>query len=620
NFSTQKGQQAKFALGAKINKRGSVKLSGTVGLDPLQAAVGVDAKTIEITPFQPYFADKVNVAVMRGTLSAKGNLKVDLPAGKPIKLSYRGDATVGDLHTVDKVNSADLLVWKSLHFSGVDLASVEPLKLDIREVSLADFYSRLILNANAELNLQHLVRSSDVAPAALTEPSAPTPEAQAEASKEVKPESKAVAETPEGTAPTTVPAAAASPKPAAPPPYKVVVRQVTLQNGRVNFSDYFVKPNYSADVRALGGRVAGLSSDLGTTADVELRGRVSEAPLEILGKINPLAGNLFIDLKAGVKGIELPQFSPYSSKYAGYAIEKGKLSVDLAYKLENRRLEAQNKVFLDQLTFGDKVESPSATKLPVLLAVSLLKNSRGEIDINLPIGGSLDDPKFSLGGVIIQVIVNLIVKAATAPFALLGSMFGGGEELAYVEFDAGRSVLTAPADKKLDILAKALNDRPALKLEITGRADPATDREGLKKAAVERKVKAQKFAELAGKGESAESADAVTLEEGEYAKYLERAYKKEKFPKPRNMIGMAKDLPPAEMEKLMLANITPSQDDLQQVASQRAAAVRDYLIGKGKIPEERVFLLAPKLAAEGEKDDDKAKGAAVPSRVDFSLK
>jgi len=366
--------------------------------------------------------------------------------------------------------------------------------------------------------------------------------------------------------------------------------------------------------------VAGLSSDLGTTADVELRGRVSDAPLEILGKINPLSGNLFIDLKAAAKGIELPQFSPYSGKYAGYAIEKGKLSVDLAYKLENRRLEAQNKVFLDQLTFGDKVESPTATKLPVLLAVSLLKNSRGEIDINLPIGGSLDDPKFSVGGVIVQVIVNLIVKAATAPFALLGSMFGGGEELSYVEFDPGRYVLTAASEKKLETLAKALNDRPALKLEITGRADPAVDREGLKKAAVERKVKAQKFADLAGKGEAPESADSVTVDESEYPKYLERAYKKEKFPKPRNMIGLAKDLPAAEMEKLMLANVTPSDGDLQQVASQRAAAVRDYLVKQGKVPEDRVFLLAPKVSAEGDKSEDKAKSSGSPSRVDFSLK
>jgi hypothetical protein len=341
---------------------------------------------------------------------------------------------------------------------------------------------------------------------------------------------------------------------------------------------------------------------------------VSDAPLEILGKVNPLSGSLFVDLKAGVTGMELPQFSPYSGKYAGYAIEKGKLTVNVAYKVENRRLEAQNNVFLDQLTFGEKVESPDATKLTVQLAVALLKNSRGEIDIRLPIGGSLDDPQFSVGGVIIQVLVNLIVKAVTAPFALLGSLFGGGEELAYAEFEAGRAAISEPVEKKLETLAKALADRPGLKLEIAGCVDPAQDREGLKRASMERKVKAQKHAELVKKGEEAASVEDVSLAQDEYPKYLERAYRQEKFPKPRNAIGLVKDLPPEEMEKLMLTHAEVGEDELRQLANRRAQVVKDHLVTQGRVPQERVFLIAPKLGGEPPKD----KGPAA--RVDFSLK
>ncbi len=252
----------------------------------------------------------------------------------------------------------------------------------------------------------------------------------------------------------------------------------------------------------------------------------------------------------------------------------------------------------------------------MLLAVSLLKDRNGVIDINLPIGGSLDDPKFSVGGIIIQVIVNLIVKAVTAPFALLGSLFGGGEELAYAEFDYGRTAITQPAEKKLETLAKALTERPGLKLEIAGRVDPANDAEGLKKAGVERKVKAQKLADQVKKGEAAESVDSVTVDKEEYAKYLERAYKQEKFPKPRNAIGLAKDLPPEEMEKLMLTHAQAGDEDLRTLALQRAQTVKDYLVSKGKVPEERVFTVAPKLTADDAKDKDKAK----LSRVDFSLK
>ncbi|MBS1172479.1 MAG: ATPase involved in pili bisis [Proteobacteria bacterium] len=589
-----------------------MKLSGVAGLDPRKAQLAVDLKGIEILPFQPYFADKVNITLTGGAVAARGNLAVEVPPEGAIRASYRGNAGIANLHTIDKANAADFLVWKSLFFDGISLSRLQPLKLDIKEVALSDFYSRLILSAEGKLNVQQIMSKPEA------EAEAAAAEAQRDAAAPVPP---AAAE----PSPPAVTAGAAESKPAAapgvtplppPPDYKITVQKLTLQGGNVNFSDFFIKPNYTADMKELGGRVTGLSSDLGTTADVELRGQVSDAPLEILGKVNPLTGNLFLDLKASVKGMELPQFTPYSSKYAGYAIEKGKLTVNIGYKIENRKLEAQNNVYLDQLTFGEKIESPDATKLPVLLAVSLLKDRNGVIDINLPIGGSLDDPKFSVGGIIIQVIVNLIVKAVTAPFALIGSLFGGGEELAYAEFDYGSTVITEPTQKKLETLAKALTERPGLKLEIAGRVDPENDAEGLKKAAVERKVKAQKLADQVKKGEAAESVDSVTVDKDEYPKYLERAYKQEKFPKPRNVIGMAKDLPPEEMEKLMLTHAQAGDEDLRTLALQRAQTVKDHLIHKGKVPEERVFTVAPKLTADDAKDKDKAK----LSRVDFSLK
>ena len=157
-----------------------------------------------------------------------------------------------------------------------------------------------------------------------------------------------------------------------------------------------------------------------------------------------------LDIEAEVKGFDLSAVSAYSGKYVGYGIRKGKLSAKLNYKIEDRKLSASNNIFLDQLTFGDPVESPDAIKAPVLLAVALLKNGRGEINLDLPVSGTLDDPQFSIGGLVFQAIMNLLGKAITAPFALLGSMFGGGEELAWLEFDAGRAGITetAPASSR----------------------------------------------------------------------------------------------------------------------------------------------------------------------------
>jgi hypothetical protein len=350
-------------------------------------------------------------------------------------------------------------------------------------------------------------------------------------------------------------------------------------------------------------------------ADVELRGRIENyAPLEITGRVNPLRDDLFIDLNVTFRDMDLSPLTPYSGKYMGYTIEKGKVALNLHYLIEKKKLDAQNKILLDQFTLGSHVDSPDATKLPVKLAVALLKNRRGEISLDVPVSGQIDDPKFSLGRIILKILVNLLVKAATSPFALLGALFGGGEELSYVEFDPGMHDLNAEGIKKLDTLLKALNDRPALKLDLEGHADPENDREGLKQYLFNQKVKAQKVKDLVKKGGETVSVDEVRVEPAEYPKYLKAAYKEEKFPKPRNFIGIAKDLPVPEMEKLMLTNIVVKEDDLRQLASQRALVVKDYILKSKQVEPERVFLIEPKSIQPEKKEKVK------DSRVDFRLK
>jgi hypothetical protein len=241
----------------------------------------------------------------------------------------------------------------------------------------------------------------------------------------------------------------------------------------------------------------------------------------------------------------------------------------------------------------------------------LLKDRNGQINLNLPISGSLSDPQFSVGGIIVRVIVNLIAKAVTSPFALLNSIFSGGgsEELGYVEFAPGSATLTSDATQKLEKLSKALNERPALKLDIIGRVDPIADTNGLRRASLDDKEKQLKRRDTKGQG-----GGAVTLNDADRAKYLEAVYKNEKFNKPKNMIGFSKSLPPDEMERLILENTEIGPVELRALALQRADSVRQYLEETAKIPLDRVYLVAPKLTAEGIKD----KGAAA--RVDFSLK
>ncbi|HEX6801918.1 MAG TPA: DUF748 domain-containing protein, partial [Candidatus Binatia bacterium] len=333
-----------------------------------------------------------------------------------------------------------------------------------------------------------------------------------------------------------------------------------------------------------------------------------------------LSKELFLDLVADAKEIELSPMTPYSGRYVGYGIEKGKLSFNVKYKLENRKLSAENKIILNQLTFGDKIESPDATKLPVLLAVALLKDRDGVIDVDLPISGSLDDPQFSVGGIVLRIIINIITKAVTAPFSLLASAFGGGsgsgDELSYIEFDNGRASLNQAAQAKIATLAKALNNRPGLSLELSGRVDSVSDLDGLKRVGIERKVKAQKLKDLVRRGEGAKSVDEVQIDAKEYAQYLKAAYGEESFPKPRNLIGLAQDLPVPEMEKLMMQYAKTTDDDLRQLASQRAQAVRDALLASGQVTADRLFIVAAKPLSVEERSKLKGK----PNRVDFTMK
>jgi hypothetical protein len=522
-----------------------------------------------------------------------------LPDGS-FRGGFRGQATLGNLATIDKVNANDFVNWKSLYFGGVNLR-LAPFSLDIDQIALNDFFARVIVDPSGHINLQDIVRGGVDEQRSLT-----TAEPQATPLK--SPLAHAAEEGPGMKVPKSAVAA------------PIRIREITLQAGSVRFTDNFVKPNYTASLVDLGGTITGLSSQADTVAAVDLRGQVNDAPLSIAGQINPIKGDLFLDLKAGVHGMELAPLSPYSDKYVGYGIERGKLSFDAAYKLEHRQLSAENRLVLDQLTFGDKVDSPTATTLPVRLAVALLKDRNGMIDVNLPIGGSLEDPQFSVGGVIVKVIVNLVTKAVTAPFALLGKLFGGDQELSFIEFDPGQTEIGATGVARLKSLATALAERPGLKLEIAAWVDPVSDREGLRRESLDRKVRAIKVKELVAKGESATVAS-VTVAPEEYPALLARVYNSENMPKPRGAAGAQQPLPPGELEKLLLASTQVGDDELTALGNGRAQSVKQWLQNTGQVPEPRMFLLATRLGASADAatTTHDASGAKT-SRVEFSLK
>ena len=595
-------------LQATLNKKGTLGVKGDVTATPLKVAVKVNANRLDAAAFEPYFGSKLNALIASALLNANGDLA--LTQAKALKATYRGDVALVDVRMIDKATSDPFAGWSSLALTNLKADYDEHgTVVDAGRVTFTKFYGRVLLDAQGKLNLKDVVAHESGAAQSLTrdksgghEPVPLTPQA---------------ASAPE-LASAPVPASSATPATvtaATPPqsPVKLHFGQLVLQQGRVTYTDNFIKPNFTANLVGIQGTVGAFGTQSTTSAPVDIAAKLAaNGPLSIRGTVNPLIAKPALDLTASAHDIELTNLTPYSAKYAGYPITKGKLNVDLHYKLDNDQLNANNHIFIDQLTFGDHVENDTATKLPVRLAISLLKNSRGEIDVNLPVSGSLSNPEFSIGGLIWHAVLNLLQKAVTAPFSLIANAFGGGgEELGYVEFEPGSAQLSDAADKKLDTIVKALADKSSIRIDLIGRVDPAVDGPGLRAQYVDRQVKQQKIKDVVGNGESVDLST-VTVDPKEYDKYLTKAYKAADFKKPRNFVGLTKSLPDDEMKAAMAANAPIDDASLRQLAQQRAQAVQQYF--EGKIDSSRVFIVAPKLDADGIKD----KGATT--RVDFGLK
>ncbi|KWF33435.1 DUF748 domain-containing protein [Burkholderia pseudomultivorans] len=602
-------------LKATLNRKGSLNVSGDVTAQPLKLGLKINGNRLDAAAFEPYFGSTLNATIASALLNAQGNLQF-AQVKDAMRATYRGDVALVDVRMLDKATSDPFAGWRSLALSNLKANYDEKgTDVDASRVTFSDFYGRVLLDAQGRLNLKDVVAKESGPAQSLTRDASkgePVP-----LSPGVTPPAAAQAASAAAAQQASAPAAASATvivKAAPPPknPVRMHFGQLVLQNGRVTYTDNFIKPNYTANLVAIKGTVGAFGTDSTTSAPVDVAANLAgNGPISIKGSVNPLIDKPALDLTATAHDIELTNLTPYSAKYAGYPITKGKLNVDLHYELANDQLKANNHIFIDQLTFGDHVENDTATKLPVKLAISLLKNTRGEIDVNLPVSGSLSNPEFSVGGLIWHAVLNLIAKAVTSPFTLLANAFGGGgEDLGYVEFAPGSYELDDAQQKKLDTVVKMLTEKPSIRLDLIGRVDPAKDTPGLRDAYVDRLVRQQKLKDVVGQGESIDPMS-VKVEPAEYGKYLTRAYKAADFKKPRNLIGLQKTLPDADMKKA-LADHAPADDNaLRALAQQRAQAVRQYL--EGKIDARRVFVVAPKLDAKGIQD----KGATT--RVDFGL-
>ena len=419
----------------------------------------MEVSEFNLASLQPYLSTYTQITLNSGWLSSA----MDLQGARDGAFTAKGDVVVNKLAAIDNTLRQDLIKWDRVTASGIDYGSPAgstPARLQIARIDARAPYARLVISQDQTLNIAQLFT-----PAAGSTPQPVQTVRDAEGTRH---------------APAGNPGA-----------MRMGIGSVKVQDGSANFADYWIKPNYAVSLQELAGSISGLSSDPKSRAKVDLKGRVDRyAPAQIRGEMNLLSADLFTDMHVKFDGVEMTSVTPYSGHFAGYEIEKGKLSIDVAYLVENRQLTAKQKFVIDQLQLGERVESPDAVKLPLKLAVALLKDRNGVIDIDLPLSGSLDDPQFRIGPLIWKAFVGLLTKIATAPFALLARLGGSDDEINQLDFAAGSSALDPAAQERMTALVKALSERPSLELEVPTVYSPDADGKALAQARLDARLAA----------------------------------------------------------------------------------------------------------------------------------
>jgi hypothetical protein len=611
NISNVPGTNLTAELSLRWNTNGSITVATTASFLPTTADLQLDLDQLDLGTLDPYLEPKLNLFILGSRLGLHGQVHLRTPKDQLPEVTFHGDASLDGFQTVDGVMGEDLLKWDSVGINGID-ANLNPQTVAIREIVLDNAYARLVIETNKTINLLNALR--------LTNTNAP-------ATNETK-----VAVALKSPAPPATSTNATVTLP------RISIGRVVITNTAVSFADRSLKPNVNLAIQQVNGTISGLSSEQLQHADLNLSAKVDGVgPVAITGTINPFSGTQTNDVKISVKDVDLTPTSPYSGKFAGYRIAEGKLNMDLAYELVGKKLQSKNVITLDQFTFGEKVNSPDATHLPVRLAIAILKDRDGKIVLDVPIEGSLDDPKFRIGKVVTRAIVNILEKVATSPFSVLGALFGGGgEELGWQDFAAGNADLSPVDRQKLDSLAKALYARPALQLEIAGSVDPDGDREGLQRAALDQEIREKVWTTLRKSERATNSVDQITIAPDERAHWVKKFYGKAEADNkitpqliaantnlaayaaavlPRRLAiekGATKLMksgqtakeksaagagyqtrlvpPPDPMEAILLTTFAVSDSDLETLAASRGKAVRAYLLQTGKVDATRLFL------------------------------
>lgn len=556
NFDSQGTSPFSLELKSGIGDSGSIASQAELTLSPLQAKLVLQARDIDLRVAQAYLAPFVRIDLQSGKLSS--DLALEMAQGDDLALNLNGDLQITQLHTKDSIKQRDFIKWPRLSVEGLQYQHGK--QLTIGKVDVQQPYLRFVINEDRSTNISELL----VPQAASTEPAQHTSQ-----------------------------------------PLAIRIGGIQIHDGSGHFADFSLQPAFATALQGLNGSIGTLDNQSNHAAKVDIKGNVDRyAPVSIQGELTPFDPLQKLDIATSFKRVELTTLTPYSGKFAGYRIRKGRLSLDLHYRINQGQLEADNKLVLEQLQLGERVDSPDAVDLPVRLAVALLKDSQGNINIELPVRGDLNDPQFSVIPIVWQTVRNLVVRAVQAPFKLLGGLAGGGDaDLSQVPFAAASSQLDEQAKQNLDTLAKALQERPALRLEVEGGYSIESDGPGLAQARLEREYQSNLYRILQRRGEKVPaSADLLEVPDSEKAVLLEAIYRSRLNQQPpADWAELDRDDRQQALQGALIEYWSTNETSARLLAQQRAASIKQYLVEQAGLDSERVYMVDVQTVVSDEK-------------------
>jgi hypothetical protein len=591
DLDSSKPLNGTISAGARFEETGTLTAEGRVSIAPTFVDLNLRAQRIPLRPVQAYLDPFIKLDIVRGNADLAGRMEMGIPENGQLTFRLRADGRVRELAAADSASGGDFLRLKDAVVKGIDM-QMNPDRFRLRSVDLTRPLATVALGTDASLNLFRIF--------------------------------PAMVPPPPGTEVKPVP---------------FHIESIKLRQGTMRFVDRTVTPPYVTRIDSIAGEMTNLASDSTVETRIALTGKGDgTSPIGLDARLRPMAHLPYAIFTLHLASYEMTALTPYIGKYVGRFVDRGQMSLDLDYTIENQRLKGKNNALLDQFTLGQKSGSKDATHLPVGLALALLRDRQGKIDLDIPVEGDLNDPHFGIGKVILKALLNLLTKVALSPFSLLGKLIpgggGGDENLGTITFVAGADTLALDQVDRIGKLSTVLNERPGVKVNVTGVADSIVDRAALARRAFEMQIVRQRRAEFfdAGVAEPERAVEAP-VPEGERTRALAKLYLARFgrdslgaiLPDPtlskgdlrkiaKNAVaGHTPDKPiwpkqpiapefVQQMDDRLLAATVVSGADLQRLAEARGETLKRQLVEVRGLPEARVFLRGVALGGSASKD------------------